>query len=66
MFASTMSENRKLTLMQEKHGEVCPANWTEGSRTIKADPVAKLEYFGAAGETNGDANGAPKKRARTE
>ncbi|KAF8151655.1 peroxiredoxin, partial [Crassisporium funariophilum] len=29
----------------ELHGEVCPANWTEGSKTIKADPIKKLEYF---------------------
>ncbi|KAH6905015.1 2-cysteine peroxiredoxin [Coprinopsis sp. MPI-PUGE-AT-0042] len=51
----------------EKHGEVCPVNWTECSKTIKADPIAKLEYFGAANdEANGDADGAPKKRARTE
>ena len=42
---------------------MCPANWVEGSKTIKADPIAKLEYFGAA---NGDVDGAPKKRARTE
>ncbi|EAU83474.2 Cys 2 peroxiredoxin [Coprinopsis cinerea okayama7 len=48
----------------EKYGEVCPANWTEGSKTIKTDPVAKLEYFGAAnGEVNGE---GPKKRPRTE
>ncbi|KAF4622192.1 hypothetical protein D9613_009426 [Agrocybe pediades] len=60
------------------HGEVCPANWTEGSKTIKADPTNKLEYFesvaanGTAtnghtnGHTNGDVNGASKKRIRTE
>lgn len=29
----------------EKHGEVCPANWQEGSPTIKASPKASKEYF---------------------
>ncbi|KAL4248221.1 peroxiredoxin family protein [Abortiporus biennis] len=37
----------------EKYGEVCPANWHEGSKTIKADPKASLEYFSAA---NANAN----------
>ncbi|KAK7464971.1 cTPxI [Stygiomarasmius scandens] len=32
----------------DKHGEVCPANWSEGSATIKATPKDKLEYFGNA------------------
>jgi peroxiredoxin (alkyl hydroperoxide reductase subunit C) len=29
----------------EKHGEVCPANWTEGKPTMKADPKGSKEYF---------------------
>lgn len=29
----------------EKHGEVCPANWQEGSKTMKADPKLSLDYF---------------------
>ncbi|KAG5482746.1 hypothetical protein CUR178_06785 [Leishmania enriettii] len=30
----------------EKHGEVCPANWTKGSPTMKPDPKAAVEgYF---------------------
>ncbi len=29
----------------EKHGEVCPANWQEGSATIKPDPERSQEYF---------------------
>ncbi|OCH85185.1 peroxiredoxin [Obba rivulosa] len=33
----------------EQYGEVCPANWTEGSKTIKPDPTGKLEYFETAG-----------------
>jgi peroxiredoxin (alkyl hydroperoxide reductase subunit C) len=30
----------------DKHGEVCPANWTPDSPTIKPDPVKAQEYFG--------------------
>jgi peroxiredoxin (alkyl hydroperoxide reductase subunit C) len=29
----------------ESHGEVCPANWKEGSATIKPDPKGSREYF---------------------
>jgi alkyl hydroperoxide reductase subunit AhpC len=29
----------------ESHGEVCPANWKEGSATIKPDPKGSQEYF---------------------
>jgi len=29
----------------DEHGEVCPANWTKGKPTMKADPVKSLEYF---------------------
>ncbi|MCX7887440.1 MAG: peroxiredoxin [Verrucomicrobiae bacterium] len=29
----------------EKHGEVCPANWKPGAKTMKADPVKSREYF---------------------
>ncbi|MFM2091784.1 MAG: hypothetical protein RLZZ127_2273 [Planctomycetota bacterium] len=28
-----------------KHGEVCPANWSEGKKTMKADPKGSKEYF---------------------
>ncbi|KAM0754103.1 peroxiredoxin [Meredithblackwellia eburnea MCA 4105] len=31
----------------DEHGEVCPANWTPESKTIKPNPTDKLEYFGA-------------------
>ncbi|MFG0254032.1 MAG: peroxiredoxin, partial [Rhodopirellula sp. JB053] len=31
----------------EANGEVCPANWKEGSRTIKADVDGSKEFFGA-------------------
>jgi len=29
----------------EKHGEVCPANWQPGDKTMNADPVLSKEYF---------------------
>jgi len=29
----------------EKHGEVCPANWKQGSATIKPDPSGSREFF---------------------
>ncbi|KAG6811059.1 hypothetical protein H0H92_009148 [Tricholoma furcatifolium] len=50
----------------DEHGEVCPANWNEGSKTMKADPKGSLEYFSAA-SSNGVAvngNGTEKKRPR--
>ena len=38
---------RVLMALQEvaKNGEVCPANWTPGSKTMKPDPVKSKEYF---------------------
>lgn len=30
------------------HGEVCPANWRPGSKTMIADPEKSKEYFGQA------------------
>lgn len=32
----------------DQHGEVCPANWTPGAPTMKADPKGSQEYFNAA------------------
>ncbi|KAF9059097.1 thioredoxin-like protein [Rhodocollybia butyracea] len=47
----------------DKHGEVCPAGWSEGGKTIKTDPTAKMEYF----STTGDGPSEPsKKRPRTQ
>jgi peroxiredoxin (alkyl hydroperoxide reductase subunit C) len=31
----------------EQHGEVCPANWKPGEKTMKADPKSSLKYFEA-------------------
>ena len=28
-----------------KHGEVCPADWTSGEKTLKPDPEGSKEYF---------------------
>ncbi|KAF8179929.1 thioredoxin-like protein [Mycena galopus ATCC 62051] len=48
----------------DQYGEVCPANWTEGGKTIKADPKASLEYF--ANPEKDVSNSVPAKRARVE
>jgi peroxiredoxin (alkyl hydroperoxide reductase subunit C) len=29
----------------EKHGDVCPANWQPGQDTMKADPTGSQDYF---------------------
>jgi len=55
-------------LIQDEHGEVCPANWTNGSKTIKPDPAKKLEYFSAA-NSNGiskDQTNGHTKRPRVD
>jgi len=31
-----------------QHGEVCPAGWKPGAKTMKADPKGSQEYFAAA------------------
>jgi peroxiredoxin (alkyl hydroperoxide reductase subunit C) len=33
----------------DQHGEVCPANWTPGKDTMKADPQGSKEYFRKVG-----------------
>ncbi|KAH9017928.1 2-cysteine peroxiredoxin [Lactarius pseudohatsudake] len=53
----------------DAHGEVCPANWKEGSKAIRADPLAKLDYFAATANgahENGKANGTKRARMDTE
>ena len=39
-----------------KHGEVCPAGWKPGDKTMKADPEGSMEYFASA-ETSGGEEG---------
>ena len=29
----------------DQHGEVCPANWKPGEKSMKADPSGSKEYF---------------------
>jgi alkyl hydroperoxide reductase subunit AhpC len=50
--------------MKDEHGEVCPANWREGGKTIRGDPIAKLDYFAVADgqHENGVANGTKRVR----
>lgn len=31
----------------DQFGEVCPANWSEGDKSMKADPKGSKEYFEA-------------------
>lgn len=35
----------KALQFNEEHGEVCPANWKEGSATIKPDPKGSQQFF---------------------
>jgi hypothetical protein len=48
--------------LQDEHGEVCPAGWKAGFKTIKADPKGSLEYFSTTGTSEAPSN----KRPRTE
>ncbi|KAH9886521.1 thioredoxin-like protein [Xylariomycetidae sp. FL2044] len=51
----------------DEHGEVCPAGWQNGAKTMKADPKGSLEYFAAQAENGvANGNGESKKRARVE
>lgn len=34
----------------DEHGEVCPANWKPGQKTMSADPEKSKEYFGDVNE----------------
>jgi peroxiredoxin (alkyl hydroperoxide reductase subunit C) len=46
---------------------VCPANWQEGGKTMKADPKESLQYFSTLeANANGHANGNTKKRIRVD
>ncbi|KDQ58194.1 hypothetical protein JAAARDRAFT_129468 [Jaapia argillacea MUCL 33604] len=51
----------------EQYGEVCPANWTEGKKTIKPDPKGSLDYFATSvNGVNGEAtkeNGVKRPRS---
>jgi len=30
--------------MKDEHGKVCPANWREGGKRIRGDPLAKPDW----------------------
>ncbi|KAH8988313.1 2-cysteine peroxiredoxin [Lactarius hatsudake] len=65
----TMNDLPALRLVQAFQFTVCPANWKEGSKTIRADPLAKLDYFAATADgahENGKANGTKRARMDTE
>jgi len=38
-----------------EHGEVCPAGWTPGAKTMVADPDGSLDYFGSGATEESDA-----------
>jgi len=38
----------------DKYGEVCPASWKPGDKTIKPDPLGKLAYFESVIHTEDD------------
>ncbi|KAK6212265.1 cTPxI [Pestalotiopsis sp. IQ-011] len=55
----------------DEHGEVCPAGWMQGAKSMKADPKGSLEYFSSVPDeaANGHANGNGTngtKRARVD
>ncbi|KAK7956581.1 Peroxiredoxin-1 [Apiospora hydei] len=52
----------------DEHGEVCPAGWMQGQKSMKADPKGSLEYFSTQAEKANGANGEEPlaKRPRTE
>jgi alkyl hydroperoxide reductase subunit AhpC len=43
----------------DKNGEVCPAGWRPGKRTMKPDPEGSLSYFSTVDE-------APAKKGKTK
>jgi peroxiredoxin (alkyl hydroperoxide reductase subunit C) len=53
--------------MKDEHSEVlCPANWREGGKTIRSDPIAKLDYFGAVDGQHEISKANCTKRARVD
>ena len=38
----------------DTHGEVCPANWNKGDKSMKADPKGSQEYFSDEGNVGKD------------
>ncbi|RLN91412.1 hypothetical protein BBJ28_00006097, partial [Nothophytophthora sp. Chile5] len=48
----------KALQFHEEHGEVCPANWQPGEKTIKATPTDSYEYFSSIKEDAEDDDAA--------
>jgi alkyl hydroperoxide reductase subunit AhpC len=52
LFSRSVDETLRLVQafqFTDKHGEVCPADWTPGSDTIIPDPKGKIKYFKSHG-----------------
>ena len=45
---------------------MCPANWNEGDKTMKADPKGSLEYFSTVDGQEAANGNVSKKRARLD
>lgn len=43
----TLRSLQAIQYVQDNPGEVCPAGWTPGAKTMKPDPVGSKEYFAA-------------------
>jgi peroxiredoxin (alkyl hydroperoxide reductase subunit C) len=43
----TLRTLQAIQYVQDNPGEVCPAGWTPGAKTMKPDPVGSKEYFAA-------------------
>jgi peroxiredoxin (alkyl hydroperoxide reductase subunit C) len=59
-------DDANAVLTKDEHGEVCPANWKEGGKTIRGDPIAKLDYFAAVDGQHGNGTVNGTKRARVD
>ncbi|KAG7376992.1 hypothetical protein PHYPSEUDO_012347 [Phytophthora pseudosyringae] len=50
----------------EEHGEVCPANWQPGDKTIKATPTDSYEYFSTVKDEADDDDASALKLVKTK
>ena len=47
----------------DEHGEVCPAGWEPGAKTIKPDVAGSKEYFEGVAAAGGADDGSKKRKA---
>ena len=47
----------------DEHGEVCPAGWEPGAKTIKPDVAGSKEYFVGVAAAGGADDGSKKRKA---